>query len=151
MRRSRRGVGRRLKRPLHAPLREQKCGARGAVLEAGAVDLFDLERVDIDRGHAAQVDGAGRAVGGIALSEGLRAANIAEAVRDLVLVELIVGQLVLAAVEGELVGGDKGEEEALAAAMGAVAGHGFGRGVGGYGVGDCAAVAASGVGHYPFS
>ncbi len=98
MKRSRQGVGRGLRPHFHAPLRERKCGARGAVLEAGAVDLLDLERVDIDRGHAAQVDGAGRAVGGIALSEGLRAADIAEAVRDLVLVELIVGQLVLATV-----------------------------------------------------
>lgn len=39
----------------HAEARRR--GDRNRLLKAGAVDFLDLERIEIDAGHAAQVDG----------------------------------------------------------------------------------------------
>src|SRR3546814_19154474 len=75
-------------------------------LEARAVDLLERQRIEIDARHAAQVDRADlAAIWPLALGEGLRAAGGAEAVRDRVLVEVIIGQRVLARGQREAVGG----------------------------------------------
>ena len=115
--------------------------------ETRAVDLCDGQCVEVDGWCAAQVDGAHRGGGGLAQRERLGAAGAAELMRDRVFVEMIVGDLVFAAVQRELVGGNEGEDQPLGMTMGAVAGHRFGGDVGGDGEGDSAAMAASGVGH----
>src|SRR3546814_46071 len=98
-------------------------------LEARAVDLLERQSIEIDARHAAQVDRADlAAIWPLALGEGLRAAGGAEAVRDRVLVEVIIGQRVLARGQREDVGGQEREQEALAAAVRAIAAQrGFGR------------------------
>src|SRR3546814_6655795 len=80
-------------------------------LEARAVDLLERQRIEIDARHAAQVDRADlAAIWPLALGEGLRAAGGAEAVRDRVLVEVIIGQRVLARGQREDVGGQEREQ-----------------------------------------
>src|SRR3546814_11595704 len=97
------------------------CACELEALEARAVDLLERQRIEIDARHAAQVDRADlAAIWPLALGEGLRAAGGAEAVRDRVLVEVIIGQRVLARGQREDDGGQEREQEALAAAVRAI-------------------------------
>src|SRR5690349_20486653 len=101
--------------------------ACGAVLGAAAVEVLDLQLLGIDAIEAAHVDRGHRlAARAGAARERLDAAGLAERVVNDVLVELVVGQLVLALLELELLDRRERQQRAGAPAHRAVAGeHGL--------------------------
>ncbi len=105
---------------------------------------MDLQRIQHDVRHAAQIDGAHRgAVRRSAVGEGLGAAGPAKLMADLVLIEGVGAEPVLAAAERERADGKERQQQAFAAANRTVAAEGFGGQFGVDGEGDGAAVAAS--------
>src|SRR5688572_23755151 len=83
---------------------------RAAFLPVLPVVLLHREGLQVDIVEAAGVDGDGvGAVGGLAASEGLDAAGLAEQVVDDVVVELVARDGVSAGLEGETIGGDERE------------------------------------------
>lgn len=105
---------------------------------------MDLQRIQRNGGHTAQVNGAHRgAVRRGAVGEGLGAADSAELMTYFVLIEGVGAELVFAAVQREGCDGKEGQQQPFAAADSTVAAEGFGRQFGVDGEGDGAAVAAS--------
>ncbi len=116
--------------------------------ETRAVDLLDIQRVEIGARNAAQVDRRHlRAVGAGAHRKALAPAGVAELMVDIMLVELVRRQPLGAALQPELVDRHEAEQKALAAAVRAVAAH---RRVGNVAldaIGHRAAVTASFISH----
>src|SRR5690606_36489848 len=112
------------------------------------VDRLDRQRVEIESGHAAKVDRADLdAIRSRSLRKGLDAAGGAEAMGDLAGVEAIGGERALARDEPEIARGRKAQQQALVAAMGAVARNRRRGPITGHFEGNGAAMAASGIGH----